>query len=393
LKKLIIDLSDLEIFNNDKSKGLIDFINDRVTSVLAETESLKIDIGELKGLVGSAKKNAIRDINEFLAAAGISYAFDIEPESESTSRTILRYVSRTEDQIEVDNIRMHLSWGERNAFALVLFMHHALSQDADIIILDDPISSFDSHKKYAIINRLFSNDSNGKSFYGRTVLMLTHDLQPIIDFVMIGKPTGEFVNACYLQKRAGKISEQEISRTDIKSLPKLLAVNSRNEQFNMVHRIASLRKLLEHMPDNTAEQDLAYHLLSCLLKGKAKPDKSDTTLLTDDEIQRGEEFIRQYIQDFTYNDYCTSIFTKDYLLKTFKEEHNPYLRLQVFRVLIDVLGLRSKIQDDALLKHIDEQFHIENDYIFSLDFMKYDLVPDFVVPKCLEFLKKELLIT
>jgi hypothetical protein len=62
-------------------------------------------------------------------------------------------------------------------------------------------------------------------------------------------------------------------------------------------------------------------------------------------------------------------------------------------VLLEVLALRLKIQDDALLKYIDEQFHVENDYMFSLDLMKYDLVPDFVIPKCLEFLKKEGLIS
>ena len=48
-----------------------------------------------------------------------------------------------------------------------------------------------------------------------------------------------------------------------------------------------------------------------------------------------------------------------------------------------------KITDDPLLKYIDEQFHVENDYMFSLDLMKFDIVPDFVIPKCTEFLAKE----
>jgi wobble nucleotide-excising tRNase len=164
LKKLIIDISDLQIFNNEKIKKLIEFINQRIKSVLTQTELLKSAIGELKGLIGSAKKSAITDINNFLSMADINYQFEIRDESENKSKTILKYVSKIKDPIEVDNIKLHLSWGERNAFALVLFMHHALSQNPDIIILDDPISSFDSNKKYAIINRLFSNDSNRKPF-------------------------------------------------------------------------------------------------------------------------------------------------------------------------------------------------------------------------------------
>ena len=58
-----------------------------------------------------------------------------------------------------------------------------------------------------------------------------------------------------------------------------------------------------------------------------------------------------------------------------------------------MLHLKSKISDDALMKYIDEQFHVENDYMFTLDLEKYDTVPDFVIPKCLEFLRKESLIS
>ena len=80
-------------------------------------------------------------------------------------------------------------------------------------------------------------------------------------------------------------------------------------------------------------------------------------------------------------------------MKIITDEQIPYFRLQAFRVLLAVLDLKSKINDDVLMKYIDEQFHVENDYMFTLDFVKYDTVPDFVIPKCLEFLKKEGLIS
>jgi len=84
-----------------------------------------------------------------------------------------------------------------------------------------------------------------------------------------------------------------------------------------------------------------------------------------------------------------NVFNKDELIALFKTEQNTYYQLQVFRVLLAILNLRSKIVDDPLLKYIDEQFHVENDYIFYLDLNKYDIVPDFVKPKCTEFLIKE----
>jgi len=57
------------------------------------------------------------------------------------------------------------------------------------------------------------------------------------------------------------------------------------------------------------------------------------------------------------------------------------------------LDLKTIIGDDALMKYVNEQFHIENDYIFNLDYTKYDIVPDFIIPKCDEFLKKQSLIS
>ena len=58
-------------------------------------------------------------------------------------------------------------------------------------------------------------------------------------------------------------------------------------------------------------------------------------------------------------------------------------------MLLTVLGLRAKIKERSVVKYIDEQFHVENDYIFYLDFAKYDIVPDFVIQKCIEYLKNE----
>ncbi len=394
LKRLVIDISALNIFSNKRVHDAVDLVNRSIQAVQAETESLKRDIGELTSFIVGRSKDAVDDINNFLLTAGISYSFEITPESEDVSRTILKYISKTKDLVEVEDIKDHLSWGERNAFALVLFMREALSKKPDLIILDDPISSFDSNKKYAIISRLFS--SKRDSFNEKTVLMLTHDMQPLIDFIKIHKPAGTSVSAYFLQNDSGVLSEQEISDADIKSFPKLLAEDSRKEELHIVHRVVSLRKLLEHMPNDDTAQKLACCILSSLLHGRVKPTYTDSkTELSIEEIKLGERLIKEYIANFEYTHYSTSVFTENNLLKSFKDEQNSYIRLQVFRVLVAVLGQRKKIktEDDPLLKYIDEQFHVENDYIFSLDLMKYDIVPDFVIPKCIEFLENEHLIS
>ncbi len=387
LTQLVIDMSNLKIFRNKRFEDSVELANRSIRAVQKETELLKREIGELTSLMVSKSKDAVADINGFLLTAGINYTFEITTEAEDVSRTILKYISKTKEPVEVKDINLHLSWGERNAFALVLFMHYALSQKPDLIILDDPISSFDRNKKYAIISRLFS--SKRVSFNNKTVLMLTHDLQPIIDFIKVNKPHGASVSAYYFQNENGVISEQEILDTDIESFPKLLAADSRNKELNIVHRVASLRKLLEHTPVDDVALNFAYNMVSCLLHGKPEPEFLNGTKLTNTEAESGEKLIKQYIADFSYNDYSTKVFTRDNLLKMFKEEKNSHVRLQVFRVLVEVLNLRTRIEDDPLLKYIDEQFHVENDYMFDLDLMKYDVVPDYVIPKCIEFLENE----
>ncbi len=387
LRALVIDGANLDIFNNDRTMQLIAGINTKISKVILETESLKEDIGSLKGLIGSSISRAVKDINDFLDMAGIDYCLEIMHVSEKDTKTILKYKCKDKEAVSVDNIKLHLSWGERNAFALVLFMHYAISQDPDLIILDDPISSFDSNKKYAIINRLFLNNPRKKSLFKKSALMLTHDFQPVIDFVVNSKPHGGSASACFLRNDGGIVSELEISEKDIKSLPILLSENAANSGLNKIHRITCLRKLLEHTM-MTTEHKLSYNLLSCLLKGKQNPTYADDIPMSSSDISKAEAFIQSYITDFTYSTYTSSVFNKADVIKLFREEKNDYYRLQVFRVLLALTNLRSKI-DDPILKYIDEQFHVENDYIFYLDFNRYNIVPDFVLPKCIEFLNKE----
>ena len=110
-----------------------------------------------------------------------------------------------------------LSWGEKNAFSLVMFMFEAISDNADLIVLDDPISAFDEKKKFAIIRRLFDNQK--LRFRDKTVLMLTHDFQPIIDYVhgsffsRYGLTTP--VNSALLQNIEGVLNELPIAKEDL----------------------------------------------------------------------------------------------------------------------------------------------------------------------------------
>ncbi len=70
-------------------------------------------------------------------------------------------------------------------------------------MLDDPISSFDKNKKFAILHERFQGKA---SLRGRTTLMLTHDIEPAIDVIKSTKDVfqGAQPLASFLSSRGGR---------------------------------------------------------------------------------------------------------------------------------------------------------------------------------------------
>jgi len=392
LNRMKVDPDILDMLHNDKTNSIINNINSKIDSVIKDVDYLKKEIGELNGIIQNIAKNTKKDINGFLESAGINYEMDIVINNESDSNTILRYKDRNNEFHEVDKIKEHLSWGERNAFALVLFMHFSLSQNADLIILDDPISSFDSDKKYAIVNRLFKNHGLNKSFYKQTVLMMTHDLEPIIDFIVTNKPTGGFVCAHHLQNKNGTLSETCITDEDLLSQVLILGNVIKDNQIKELIRIIALRKYIEITKQKTEEEN-AYNLISSILKFKNKPDKKinqeEYIDMNEEEITSGTKFIVSWIPTFSYTKILKNLINSKSLVKLYKDESCNYFKIQLFRLLLKFDNNDAKINDENLLKYVNETYHIENDYLYNLDFRKFDMIPEYIIKKCDEFILKQ----
>lgn len=400
LSNILLDLKisyeNLEYFNNKTLTKSIDEINSSIDEMIGKISDLQKEIGKMNSLVISKMSSCKREINSFLKLAGFNYEFDIIKDGdEKNSITILKYVNSEDEKIQVSDIEKHLSWGEKNAFALVLFMYYALSKNPGLIILDDPISSFDGNKKYAIINRLFSNKGDyADSFYNKTVLMLTHDFEPIIDFGINHKPTKE-TNMWYLKNNDGVIKEQKISiPSDVLSTIKFYYNESINEENNIISRICFLRKYLEHISTKKSSEENAYDILSSIIHGdnlRRKIDNEHYENLSITEIKNGEEWIRQFIKSFDSHKILTDNLNNRYILENYKMETNNYKKLQLFRVYLELSDNRDKLKEknSIVLKFIDEIYHIENDYIFSLDLIKFDIIPDFIINSINEFMSSE----
>ena len=252
-------------------------------------------MGKLQSVLKQTVATSQKDINNFLESAGITYQVGINLDENGQAIATLQYI-HNKKLVQVDKIRKHLSWGERNAFSLVLFMFYAISENAKLIVLDDPISSFDTNKKYAIIHRMFSKQSGilPRSFYKKTVLMLTHDFEPIIDFGVVGKLSEEALNSKFIKNNQGILTEKAIDyKQDIKPVVQALAAYIKDDTLGIVHRIAFLRKYYEHNGIENYKE--AYDVLSSLIHGRDKCKYVNNSEMPQAEIQKGCTEIKKWI--------------------------------------------------------------------------------------------------
>ena len=214
LKSFKINIDLFDRFKADKTLSAIASLNASLDSLIAQIGLLKGEINKQRRLVSLLVKKHQDSINSFLTNAGYKYGVEILTDKNGNYKLLLKHI---EYEDVISGGRQHLSFGEKNAFAIVLFMYEALHKNPDLIILDDPISSFDKSKKYAIMHMLFRGKAN-ECLLNKNVVMLTHDLDPVIDTVKVLK---EFNNLCianFLTTKDGVLSELRIQKKDLKSV-------------------------------------------------------------------------------------------------------------------------------------------------------------------------------
>jgi len=378
ISSLKLDISFFENINNDYKQTSTQ-INNTIGEIITMTDDLKVDLGKLNSELSKNIKNAKKFINEFLDQAGIPYKVDIIKIADTQFKTILKPKSI---DMEVPNPKDKLSFGEKNAVSLILFCVETNSKNIDLIILDDPVSSFDNNKKYAIIHQLFKCREH-MNFFGKTVLMFTHDLTPIIDFVMNGKPNKECCVPTHLTFLKGNMTEIEITQDHLKNSIIFENENSKNEKLNIISRILHLRRYFELVGDIVSGE---YDVISSLLHLKSTPEVkiNEEEFKSFDPIvlERSMTQIQKFITDFDYKKIFDSLNNDEYL-KTIYASATPTERLHITRIYIEK---NKEKKDNVLWKFICETYHIENEFVISLDPYKHNQVPEYIELMCDEII-------
>ena len=366
INKFRIDISCLSHLNSVAVKEKIKVINDSIDSVLVAVGRLQGEVNQQKKLVQKTIEKYSSEINAFLECAGYKYYVNIE-DNNGDFKLKLYHKDFAEEILGDEN---HLSYGEKNAFALALFMYSALHENPDLVILDDPISSFDGNKKFAILNMLFMGSN---SFKEKTVLLLTHEFNIVIDAIynfkskVLPAPIAHF-----LSTKDGDLSEKEIKKEDIKSFVEIAKIKFESN-IDMINKLIYLRRLLEL----EGNKNLEWNLLSSLFHRKNPPTKQTLEgeiKFTNDEIQLAENCIQSYLPAFNFENEIQRVNDINLLKNLYSDCNSNYEKLQIFRIVFDKADL-----EDVFKQYINKTFHIENDYLFQLDPAEYDTVPSYII--------------
>lgn len=374
-----IDLKFFDTLDSNKTNDAIATINQSIDSLMQQAGPLQGKINVQRREMNKLIEKHQKDINDFLTYAGYRYKVAIVGEGEQ-SQLKLRHIDHS---THLSGGSQHLSFGERNAFSIVLFMYECLAKKPDLIILDDPISSFDKNKKYAILEMLFRREAEF-SLKGKTVLMLTHDVEPIID--TLKSVRGQFnsqVYATYLRLREGEIIEQQITGGDIKTFIQIcdsVLVSPRDSIIKMIY----LRRRYEVLGDTQN----AYEVLSNLFKRRENPEdhrmpkdhEGNSALMSPENLTTGVSEIHRYISGLPA-DYLSlvSLFSNDNQIRTlYNQSANGYEKLQLIRILLNI----EDVENSVIRKFINETYHIENEFIFQIDPAQFDLIPEYVIKEC-----------
>lgn len=373
-------LIEIDLYPHLKSEALrkkANGLNASLNRVLAVVNDLQAAIGEQRSLVGRTVFRSEKKINDFLEHAGYQYVVKLDPQPDGKFRLLLRYV--TQEGQTVDSARQRLSYGERNALSLALFMFTALKEKADFIVLDDPISSFDGNKKYALVNLLFLQKAD-ECFKGKTVVMLTHDMCPVIDVMKVVGIHRRFSPppvASFICNRGNKITEIPITNSDIKNAIVRAEDGLANAPSSLL-KLIHYRRLIELKGD---ESEPVYNMVSSLLHKREVPTvgcQEDAERMSEEDFASAAEKLASVIPGFDYaTEYAKT--QDDTSLKTlYASAESGFEKLQIFRLLFEG---RDAGLTDVQKKFVNEAYHVEDEYLFQMDPCKYDTIPDFVIRK------------
>lgn len=385
IKSLKLDENVITVTSN-QSDGTIDLVkalNLEIDSLMTMTEFLRQTLAELtKNLTSKIKKNE-RIINDFFKICGLPYKVNIKGENDEVFKTLFTYKN---DSNIIDDRLNYLSYGEANVLAIIIFAIEN-RDNASLIVLDDPVSSFDSNKRYAIYQYLFSKKSN--LLYGKTILLMTHDFQTVVAFAKTLDLKDYGITFNYLLNLNNIMIEQPFSEDKIISSLTRYNEYAKNDKYDLYSRIVAVRRIYEI---NTGTYTDMYNYLSGLIHFDNQPKhskKGSSQSFTDSEIAECDKELSEFLNyQYDYKMLLNKISDYKYLIENYeKKETTNFAKTCITRCLVlNLKRAKQKIKEnkesDVMWNFMCESFHVETQYIYSIADISTLDIPNYIISLC-----------
>ncbi len=371
----LIDINNYTHLCSKRTKELIKVINLQLKKLLKTGLKLQEQIIKQKGYLANSIGRYSNEISEFLKYAGFNYSVKFNTEDNQAKLNLYS------GDYKVTEGNRTLSYGEKNTLSLVMFMYESLKEKPDLIVLDDPISSFDGNKRFAILHKLFIEKSSNKNvkinFRNTTVIMLTHEFSVLVDIVKtMHKQMGNSTTTYYIYNNNGALLEKEIKHQDIKTFIQIADENIQNSN-ETINKLIFLRKRFE--VENIKQ--LEWNILSSLFHKDDKPKQltidGKKIDMPDSNYKLGLKKIIERISTFDYQSLLKDCRDVNLMYAKYKSSKSNYEKLQIYRIINNDNSSNSVIK-----KFINETFHVDNDFIYQLNPLEYELVPNYVIEIC-----------
>ena len=375
-KKIIIDMfnmidsynsSTLDI-NSIKKVVLSESLKKMFPDVEMVISEFNDSIKELKRKLGNIKlktskfigKN-IKKLNDYLSEFAIPYKFEIDNYN-TKAKTATVFLISKKDEKHIDRIE-NLSYGEKNIISLLLFL---VSANKNLIIIDDPASSYDDNRRKIIYDLLYE-------FHGKqTYVVLSHD-QVFIKYALLGLKeitrkyntnTGKIL--C-LENRKGVCISKEISSSDFDSLENQIFQFIEHNQLSYYRKIINLRVLFELSKNSSNKDKLIYSYLSAIMHNT---DRNNIIEQLKEEDINESDIIKDLKQ--RYNIKLLPI-PEDLYFDFNYDELSSFEKIAYQREQHRIKREGKRAVKSYIEKEFDDIIHLNTRYFVSLNPYKFDV--------------------
>jgi ABC-type lipoprotein export system ATPase subunit len=174
-----------------------------ITDINRNIQKLKQLYFETKSKTNSVLSRRTSKINKLIKSLGIPYEISIKYSNKKISEYKLIHI----DENNGNNRTSSLSKGEKNLISLIFFILLGSNlKEKKLIIIDDPVSSFDEYRRSTILDYIKNELKN------RTILILSHD--PVLAKLAVHKKNKFIGNIDYFNNLGSTFIIKAITKSD-----------------------------------------------------------------------------------------------------------------------------------------------------------------------------------